>query len=100
MLWVMPLVFGTMFMGVLAIWNLMLGRWSINDWKELAFSGLLATVLIYLVFFGAVVFRHWSGPKIPVPVIGITGAGILVYVAGRFRRRLDRRENVETRSDS
>ena len=98
----MPLVFGTVFLVLLGTWHLMLGRWSVNDWKELAFSGVLATILVYVEFLCAAVLRHWVGPKIPTPVMGITGmlgAAILVYIVVRFRRRLERRERAQRQAD-
>jgi len=37
-MWVMPVFIASMFLVVLSVWNVMTGRWSTGDWKEVGLS--------------------------------------------------------------
>ena len=86
-MWVMPVFIASMFLVVLSVWNVMTGRWSTADWKEVGLSYLVMIAFLYVLFLLLVVLRRLSIPAPPAPVIGVVGATAFVVIVTRLRKR-------------
>jgi hypothetical protein len=87
--WVLPLLIASLYFLIAPIWNLMLRRWTLSDWKELFFGFLLCVGVSYFFFFSYPWLKQLGVPLSAVAVLVSIGGVVLI---GAFRKRLDRKE--------